>query len=63
MFVAAGRAGIMRSIASPSTAGRAAAHTRAGAARSALAMSCWAGSSRGGPRSSTPPRCAGSCRR
>src|SRR6185437_10888534 len=28
-----------------------------------LAMSCWAGSSRGGPRSSTPPRCAGFCRR
>src|SRR6476469_3429972 len=28
-----------------------------------LAMSCWAGSSRGRPRSSTPPRCAGFCRR
>src|SRR5690242_18678715 len=28
-----------------------------------LAMSCWAGSSRSVPRSSTPPRCAGSCRR
>src|SRR5690242_4267494 len=27
------------------------------------AMSCWAGSSRGGRRSSTPPRCAGCCRR
>jgi ABC-2 type transport system ATP-binding protein len=28
-----------------------------------LAMSCWAGSSRSVPRSSTPRRCAGSCRR
>src|SRR6476619_5270329 len=27
------------------------------------ATSCWAGSSRGGRRSSTPPRCAGCCRR
>jgi len=59
MFVAAGRAGIMRSIASPSTA----IHDSLAPQPGDIVAPCPAGSSRGGPRSSTPPRCAGSCRR